>query len=168
VPAAAVICFFLFGLYQKVWRYAGTHELVGVVVATGVSMIPFQVGAVLSGGDFFPRTGLVLAWIVCVFICGGVRLLLRMASESMGRPITNTRVLIVGVNDAGESIVRELTRGKGYTPVGFIDDNPAHRRLRVRGVPVLGGDRCQSGGGGHPRLSLSRPRAPPHRYLRGS
>ena len=141
VPAAAVLSFYLFGLYEKVWRYAGTHELSRVVLSVTVSMIPFQVVVLIREGDLFPRTGLALAWMVCICLCGGVRLLLRVASESMGRPITNTRVIIVGVNDAGESVVRELTRDarSRYTVVGFVDDNPTHQNVRIRGVPVLGG-----------------------------
>ena len=138
IAAFTVGCFYLFGLYEKVWRYAGTHELVGVVKATMVSLLPFQVIVMISGGTLFPRTGLALTLLVTVNICGGVRLLLRLASETLGKPMTSTRVIIVGANDAGESIVRELIRSRKYVPVGFVDDRADRAGLRIRGIPVQG------------------------------
>jgi len=134
-----VVVLYLFGLYEKVWRYAGTHELVGVVAATVVTLIPFQVIVMFGGGRFFPRTGLVLAAPMIICICGGVRLVLRLASERLGKSITSTRVLIVGANDAGETILRELSRGrKPYSVVGFVDDRKDRSGLKIRGVAVKG------------------------------
>lgn len=134
-----VVVLYLFGLYEKVWRYAGTHELVGVVTATVVTLVPFQMIVMLGGGRFFPRTGLVLAAPMIICICGGVRLILRLASERLGKSITSTRVLIVGANDAGETILRELSRGrKPYSVVGFVDDRKDRSGLRIRGVAVKG------------------------------
>lgn len=139
ISVFTVVIFYLFGLYEKVWRYAGTHELVGVVSATVVSLVPFQLVILLGRGGFFPRTGLILTGILIVCICGGVRLLLRLASETMGKPITSTRVVIVGANDAGESVARELSRsGKSYVVVAFVDDRPSRMGVRIRGVPVRG------------------------------
>jgi len=138
IAGVTVFSFYLFGLYEKVWRYAGTHELVGVVKATLVSLIPFQALVMAYKGQLFPRTGLALTALVIVNICGGVRLLLRLASETLGKPMTSTRVIIVGANDAGETIVRELSRSRKFVAVGFVDDRPGHAGLGIRGVPVLG------------------------------
>ena len=138
IAAMTVLSFYLFGLYEKVWRYAGTHELVGVVKATLVSLLPFQILVMLYQGHLFPRTGLAMTLLVTVNICGGMRLLLRLASETLGKPMTSTRVIIVGANDAGESIVRELSRSRKYLTVGIVDDRPDRAGLRIRGVPVQG------------------------------
>ncbi|MBI3925005.1 MAG: polysaccharide biosynthesis protein [Armatimonadetes bacterium] len=133
------VCFFyLFGLYDKVWRYAGTRELLEVVAGVTVVLSPFQVLVLLGRGFYFPRTGLLLAWFVCILLCGGVRVLLRLASERGGRPQAVRRVLIVGANDAGETVLRDLSRGSGSRVVGFVDDDPSRRRLSIRGTPVLG------------------------------
>jgi FlaA1/EpsC-like NDP-sugar epimerase len=139
VSALVVLSFFGFGQYERVWRYAGTHELVGLLLATVVGLTMPQLVVLGGEGHLFPRTGLIVAGLLIVFICGGTRLLLRLASEWSGKPITNTRVLIVGANDAGESILRELTRGrKPYVVIGFVDDRAGHSGLRIRGVPVKG------------------------------
>lgn len=136
IASATVASFYFHGLYEKVWRYAGTHELVGVVRATFLSLLPFQVVVMAKGGTLFPRTGLALTFIVAVNICGGIRLLLRLASETMGKPMTTTRVIVVGVNDAGASIVADPGREHNY--VGFVDDRKELSGHSARGVPVLG------------------------------
>ncbi|MBX3171883.1 MAG: polysaccharide biosynthesis protein [Candidatus Eremiobacteraeota bacterium] len=136
LAAATVLSFFYNGLYKKLWRYAGTHELVGVIKACLWSFLPFQAIAMIYQGQLFPRSALALTLLVTVNICGGIRLLLRLASETMGKPITSTRVIIVGANDAGEAVVRD--RSRKYVPVGFVDDRPDRAGVRIHGIPVQG------------------------------
>ena len=47
------------------------------------------------------------------------------------------RVLIYGAGDAGRQVL-SLLRGDADVVVGFLDDNPGKRHLRISGVPVLG------------------------------
>ncbi|MDZ5661161.1 nucleoside-diphosphate sugar epimerase/dehydratase [Nocardioides sp. S-58] len=49
-------------------------------------------------------------------------------------------VLIYGAGDAGRQVLRLVRsdRTPALTPVGFLDDNPGKRHLRIHGVPVLG------------------------------
>jgi FlaA1/EpsC-like NDP-sugar epimerase len=49
-------------------------------------------------------------------------------------------VLIYGAGDAGRQVLRLVRsdRTPALTPVGFVDDNPGKRHLRIGGVPVLG------------------------------
>jgi FlaA1/EpsC-like NDP-sugar epimerase len=58
-------------------------------------------------------------------------------AEGQVRP---RRTLIVGAGDAGETILRELTRGRhpSHQVVGFIDDSPEKQALRIHGISVLG------------------------------
>lgn len=142
-PAVAgftVLVFYLFGLYEKVWRYAGLNELVSMVGAATLALAPFQIMVLWGRGAFFPRTAPVLAWLLVISLCGGVRFLLRLVSERRGRPAAGKRVLVVGANDAGEAIVRELARHpeRSLSPVGFLDDDPDRRGIKIHGVPVLG------------------------------
>jgi FlaA1/EpsC-like NDP-sugar epimerase len=46
----------------------------------------------------------------------------------------------VGAGNAGQLVIRELRRNRAlaYTPIGFIDDNPKKRKLKIDGVRVLG------------------------------
>ena len=49
-------------------------------------------------------------------------------------------VLIAGAGDGGRLVLREILRNRelGLVPVGFLDDDPAKRRLRIDGVRVRG------------------------------
>lgn len=139
VPALTVCCYYASGLYQKVWRYVGTHELVALLVATVLSFIPLQVAVLWTEGSIFPRSGALLGCLVCLAICGGIRLSLRLFSEVLGRNANAERVLVIGANDLGESLIRELARANAaYQVVGLIDDNPTKQGMRIRGIKVLG------------------------------
>jgi FlaA1/EpsC-like NDP-sugar epimerase len=47
------------------------------------------------------------------------------------------RILVYGAGDAGQQVLH-LLRGHGDQVVGFLDDNPGKRHLRISGVPVVG------------------------------
>jgi FlaA1/EpsC-like NDP-sugar epimerase len=51
-----------------------------------------------------------------------------------------TNVLIVGAGEAGRELLASMFRDRGRTwnPVGFLDDDPAKRHLRLRHVAVVG------------------------------
>jgi len=142
IPLACVLVFYLRGLYEKVWRYAGMHELLNIVGAVSISLAPFLVYSFLTCGRAYPRSIIVIAWFTNIFFLGGIRFLLRLASEYsiFNRTLPGKRVLIVGANDIGEMALRELQRQKSgaFMPVGFIDDDPSRCRMVIHGVPVLG------------------------------
>ena len=51
-----------------------------------------------------------------------------------------TPVLVVGAGAAGRELIFSMIKDRQRTwwPVGVVDDDPNKRRLRIRGVPVLG------------------------------
>lgn len=139
---ACVIAFYLYGLYEKVWRYAGMHELLTIVAAVSIGLAPFFLFALITGGKVYPRGIIIIAWFVNIFFLGGLRFLLRLAGQGlmMRRVKPGKRVLIVGANDVGEMVLREMQRQIeiGYIPIGLIDDDPSKRHVLIHGVPVLG------------------------------
>ena len=56
---------------------------------------------------------------------------------------TAVKIIVFGAGDAGTQLIHRLARqsGAAYRPVAVLDDDPAKRRLRIYGVPVLGGRR---------------------------
>jgi FlaA1/EpsC-like NDP-sugar epimerase len=139
---ACVIVFFFSGLYEKVWRYAGMHELLTIVGAVSISLAPYFIYSLATGGTIFPRGIIIIAWFTNIFFLGGIRFILRLVSQEMvfhrGHP--RTRVLIVGANDIGEMVLREIQRAQPphYAPIGFIDDDPGRQNVVIHGIPVLG------------------------------
>jgi FlaA1/EpsC-like NDP-sugar epimerase len=65
------------------------------------------------------------------------------AARLRARPPAGTaaRVIVFGAGDAGALLIQRLATqpGAAYRPVAILDDDPAKRRLRIHGVPVLGG-----------------------------
>ena len=132
--------YYAFGLYEKLWRYAGMQELKNIFIASIIAYVP-SVGAVMvTGGKVYSRSIIIIAWLLTLLFTGGIRFLLRMIHEKLGLETTGKRALIVGVNDAGEAILREILRKRttGYLPIGFIDDDPQKKNIRIHNIPVLG------------------------------
>jgi FlaA1/EpsC-like NDP-sugar epimerase len=146
--------YYFLGLYRRYWRYASVHEAVGILGATALSSAILAVlvlGLFLPLGWFnrFPRSALVIDWLLSLFFIGGIRFSVRFLGEfgalkgDNGRASQNgrpRRVLIVGAGDAGAMIVREMRNNPevGMEPVGYVDDNPAKVGMRIHGLPVLG------------------------------
>lgn len=134
VGLSVVLAFWALGNYRMVWRYAGVPELFSLAFGLALGMAPWELFSILAGGTNFPRTSLPVAWLVSLALCGGVRLLTRVVSErSVAK--NEIRALIVGANDSGETILRDIRRGRtGVKVLGFVDD----KQVQIRGVRVLG------------------------------
>jgi FlaA1/EpsC-like NDP-sugar epimerase len=106
--------------------------------------------AVASATVGLPNGVIVLFGLLCLLFLIGVRVLARMVYER--RPLAALRgvregqrgVLIVGAGDGGRLVLREIARnrGLGLAPVGFLDDDPSKRGLRIDGVRVRGDTRA--------------------------
>ncbi|SHH29306.1 polysaccharide biosynthesis protein [Desulfosporosinus lacus] len=146
-----LVVFYVFGLYNRLWQYASTGELLSIVYAVSVGT-GGTVAAVyfygLSNADTLsyvrmPHTAAVLLWLAMVFLIGGSRFIWRILQENtLDRhvPGSQKQVLIVGAGDAGVLAAREL-KNRNYRdgrPVGFIDDNHSKQKLQLLGIPVLG------------------------------
>lgn len=140
VSMLAVVNFSLFGLYDKVWRYAGIHELLSAFYAVALTASVWEAFVLLAGGAVFPRTCTATAALLWLACCGGVRFGLRLISvKKNGEFALARRALVVGADDSGEVVLRELEReNSGFKCVGLIDNDPAKCRLRIHGIPVLG------------------------------
>jgi len=135
-----IVTYYIFGLYEKLWRYAGMQELKNIFIASILAFIPVTGAVLLTRGEVYSRSIIIIAWLFTLLFTGGIRFLLRMVHEKIGLQVAGKQALIVGANDAGEAILREILRQKttGYTPVGFIDDDKKKRNIRIHNVPVLG------------------------------
>lgn len=141
----AIIIFFAFGLYNRIWMYASIGEL--LLVAYSVTTATFaNIGIsyfVMKAGSFpFPRTFFLLNLLLNIFFIGGSRLAWRLVRDNalqlgaaQGRPI-----LIIGAGDTGVLTAKELKRHYNgeIRIVGFIDDDPNKQNLKLLGLPVLG------------------------------
>ena len=145
----------LVGAYRHWMRYSSQTEylkiaegavlgvlaLVGYVAVVKPRLILAPSGFVSLG---VPAGVLVLWGLLMAFFLAGARFLVHLVYE---RPLRGfraradaRRLLIVGAGEGGRLVVRELLRNPqlGLAPVGFVDDDPLKRGIRVDGVKVLG------------------------------
>ena len=145
LPAVLItryIAFILLGLYQGIWRFAGSREAASIVIGVVISELA-AVGIVALTVPFgdFPYSVFVLDALLCIPVIGasrfGERALFRARSTLRERD--GRRTLIVGAGRSGRSLLRELRETPGERVVGFVDDDPRLHRRRLLGVPVRGG-----------------------------
>jgi FlaA1/EpsC-like NDP-sugar epimerase len=151
-------------VYQRRWRYSGQRDYEAVVLAV-VLIVLLTVAAVeivrpvhhyiqtgSSAGRaaavavVLPNTVIVLFGLLSLVFLVGVRALARSLYER--RPLAAFRsprrgertVLIAGAGEGGRMVAREIVRNRelGLIPIGFLDDDPAKRRMRIEGLRVRG------------------------------
>jgi len=144
-------------VYQRRWRYSSQRDyeavargVVAIVLLTVVAVAVLRPvehatphGTAAIG---LPNGVIVLFALLALVFLVGVRAVARSVYER--RPLAGFRggrkdqrsVLIAGAGDGGRLVLREIVRnrGLGLTPVGFVDDDPGKRRLRIDGVRVRG------------------------------
>ena len=146
--ACHLICFYLFKLYNRIWKYAGIKEMLSIVGANICGML-LHLGLrsllVAAGGTPMVLSRLLML-LICffnIFFIAGIRLFVRWAAYQVEKADKENdtefkRVLIVGAGDAGNIILRDLRQRDHRQVVGFIDDDPVKQKQIMNGVPVLG------------------------------
>lgn len=91
----------------------------------------------------FPRSIYLIDLLLCFVATAGLRVLIRMVAEvgfTGNRRESSLRTLIYGAGIAGDILLREIRADCNlpYLVLGFLDDNPGKKGLRIQGLPVLG------------------------------
>jgi len=137
--------FALFGLYSKLWRFVDQRDFESLVKAVVVSSFVLIVALfLLSPGDISPPRGVMaLDFLLTLAFAVSARFLVRAVVERPRGPLVQSaerEVLIVGAGNGGQQVALELRRNPELStaPVGFIDDDPRKRGMRIAGLEVLG------------------------------
>lgn len=133
------------GVYRGLWRYTSLDDLIVFAKAVVLSSVA-SVLAVLFAFRFegFSRTAFILDGILMFMFLAGSRMAFRLFRQLM--PVSNTlkgrRVFIYGAGDGGELLLRELQNNRelAYSPVGFLDDDPAKNGKVIHGLKVFAGN----------------------------
>jgi len=139
-----LLFFYFFGLYSGLWRYVSIGDLWKIFLANALSSVTFFGAVVFYHGLFgFPRSVVIIDFILCFGFISGVRFFTRLIRERTKIDIIQKKkkVLIVGAGDAGVSILRECINNPkiDFEVAGFIDDDPAKKGHTLYGVKVFGG-----------------------------
>ncbi len=143
IMAMRLACFYFFGLYNGLWRFASINDLVRILKGTVLSSVLFflYIAFVYHFVDF-PRSVFIIDWFIIICLIGGSRFMYRLFREFYPVKLDREKkkVLIIGAGSAGEMLLREMKQNvrMGYEPVGFLDDSKAKKGMRIHGVSVLG------------------------------
>jgi len=138
--------FYFQKLYSFSWSYASTNELISLFRATTIAFIFLFITIFISHyfPHFvnFPRSTIIISYILVFIFCGAVRFSKRIYLRVSGqnRMLEKDKTLIVGAGDAAEQILRSIISSNKniYYPVGLVDDNPIKKGVVIHGLKVLG------------------------------
>ena len=145
VVVGQLIVYYAFGLYETWWRYFRLPDMIAVLracaVATAILAITFLL--LKPFDDQIPRSVVVSNFLLTLFLIGGARLLVRMVLvERLARRDVRgaRRVLVVGAGSGGQMVAREMQLNPNLAAraIGFLDDDPRKRGMRLHGINVLG------------------------------
>ena len=152
------ICLVFFGIYRSLWRYAGSDELVKVIVGCVVGNLGFLAYMAMTQQSL-PRSFYIICIFLDIIIVGGIRFAYRYIRESrhpgfFSMPKARHRkfifslsqeeeivcVLLVGAGNAGGTVLKEIRDAKddNRRVVAFIDDDPAKIGRTAYGIKVVG------------------------------
>lgn len=143
IACIKMVIFGYFGLYSGLWRYVSVDDIWRIIkshVLSTLCFIPIIVFIYTFIG--FPRSIFVLDCILSFCLVAGVRFATRLFREKF-RPVFGNkqkRVLIVGAGEAGVLVLRESRNNPkaNIEIIGFIDDDPNKKNLRIQGTKILG------------------------------
>ncbi len=146
VVIGKLVVFGGFRLYEKWWRYFRLPDFADVLKAVAVSsaMIAIALWLFRPFDDPIPRSVVVTDFLLTLFLVSGARLLVRMFVERPDRRrrsgARERQALVVGAGSGGQMVVRELQLNPnlGVHAIGYLDDDPRMRGMRLHGVKVLG------------------------------
>jgi FlaA1/EpsC-like NDP-sugar epimerase len=154
-----ILSFYLFDLYQGMWRYTSLSDLISLIKACVASSFIIIMMTLFIGA--FPGSShsiFIIDWGLTLFLVAGSRLIIRLyfwlgAGDQKARingiGLLNSllmnhrdgkKLLILGAGDRGEKICREIHDNPhlGYRVMGFLDDDPRKLNRKIHGIPVLG------------------------------
>lgn len=142
ITVIKIFIYYLFRLYNTIWKYAGSKELIQIILASIVSN-----SIILSYffiiGQVVPRSIFIIVGMIDILFIGGTRYLFKVFDlrRSLFKKEAETkRVMIIGAGDAGAAVIRELRthQDSGSKPVIVIDDDVRKKGQRISGLKVAG------------------------------
>ena len=136
------VMLWLWGAPRGMWRFSGFGEVKRLAGACLMAGLLGAVGVLMAHLSGIPRSVLALHPVFCLISMAMMRLSYRMLYEHMrgrisGSSVESHRALVMGAGQAGRLAVAGIQH-QGWAVVGWLDDDPLKRDVRVAGIPVLG------------------------------
>lgn len=141
---SAVIINYVFGLYKRMWRYAGLSDVIRLFGASAVQIAVYGIIAAVSVN--YKINWFVVCSMIYVFALAGSRFSIKTIDmlETAGRTLAHKnslpRVMVVGAGSAGSIIINELRNSDKISllPVCALDDDSKKIGREINGVKIVG------------------------------
>jgi len=144
-----MLVFWRTGMLRGWWRYASLADVIDIFKSTLIASVAVTLYLVfvhrLTG---VPRSVLLLDGLFTFVALAGARFFSRIVRERYvpyfhligGKLGPTVTTLVVGSEEAGQSIVREIRKSPQLNNdvIGYVDDNPRKAGMKFQGLPVLG------------------------------
>ncbi len=137
------ICFYTFGLYRGLWRFASLPDLKRIVRAIAFGgLLTVCFALVVHPSIIIPRSVLFIHPMLLVIMMGGSRFLYRSWKErrlfntvaAQGKP-----VIVIGVEDTSLNLIKELSKSPEWRVVAMIDPGKKLVGREIMHTKVEGG-----------------------------
>ncbi|NDJ76747.1 MAG: polysaccharide biosynthesis protein [Chloroflexi bacterium] len=143
---------YIAGAYHRIWSRTSGHEVIVIIKGVGLETVVLLAVDLSVSPRPMPLSVILIGNLLSLMGFVAVRYRSRLISGLLWRwnaiwhyefPKQETRVLIIGAGEAGQTTALRLKRrfnngASGYKVVGFVDDDPDKQSLYVEGSPVLG------------------------------
>ncbi len=143
VVGVQMVTFFIVGSYRGVWKHFGLADVLSFARSVFVGTVVAQLAVLyLYRFQGYSRAVFAIHAVLLMVLLVGSRASFRLLSDFAHRQRqSGHRLVIYGAGDGGVLALRELLSHPTttYKVLGFVDDDPLKRRVRLHGYPVLGG-----------------------------
>lgn len=142
---AKIIVFWVMGLHRSWWRYLSSYDVLRLATANAAGTALGGVFLFAWGPAGFPRSVVILDFILCFGLTVSMRLAARLTRDLVAsRGEGKARAVIYGAGDAGVMLAREIRQNPAlaFRVVGFLDDDRTKKGGVIDGVKVLGDGRA--------------------------
>ncbi len=137
LPIWTIPIFISLGLYKAVIKYFDEKIVVIVLLGVSLSILILTFVTKIASIHAFPKTAIIIFWVVALAYIGGTRLVLRGLSRKLNTQIKNKiNVAIYGAGSAGVQLCLSLQTGPEYNPVVLFDDDETTWGSTIRGITI--------------------------------
>lgn len=145
VGTTQILTLMSFRLYKSLWKYSSAVDLVRIIKLTFMAtcfstIVLFLVNRL----ENFPRSTIILNWIILIFFMGGGRLFYRLWEEIKSQKVyakERENIIIIGAGNAGERLAREIVKNPNLKlkVSAFIDEDPRKKNKLIFQTPIYNG-----------------------------
>ncbi|WEJ63152.1 polysaccharide biosynthesis protein [Thiomicrorhabdus lithotrophica] len=136
LPFLALPAFIKLGLYRAVVRYISHRFMFTVFTAVSLSFLIWSTAILMFDLDY-PRSALIIAWLMAILYITGSRLVIRwFLLRRSGFKNESDSIVIFGASDAGRQLMNGLVGVAHKKVVAFIDDDKSLYEQKIGAIKV--------------------------------